>query len=257
MKQFPWARRALACLALGVLLAGCAAPELHWPFPPSAGRSDAEVVATLRQRTSGVQSLYAVLNIAFEMPERSGVATLVVRYQEPGTVRMTAFRDMLVMSRDIFDLVMTPERFDLRIQTDSGVDHQTGKPEDLSRLHPSFRFLTALRQAMFLPGWCESGSSPQVFRAAQAIQVRTLSPTGYFLEWELDSATLGVRHGRSRLHDTTVDVEYTSYVEAPGGVFIPERFELHDSERQMRLTGVLEEVEVNPELDPDAFRWQD
>ncbi|HVR76180.1 MAG TPA: hypothetical protein VMT52_17755, partial [Planctomycetota bacterium] len=183
-----------------LLLAGCRAPERHWPFPPvPAALSDAEVLATIESRVSGVRSLYAVLTMSFEIQGgRGGVMDAVVRYEHPGRIRMTAFKDLLISSRGIFDLVLDQGRFffdGIDFEGDGGPKYEEGDVADLARLQPGFRAMAGLREAMFLPGLVGADRPPSVLRRQGEIVVLTSSPTGHPLEWTLDPATLGVTRG--------------------------------------------------------------
>lgn len=248
-------RRAEAARVLPavLLLVGCGTQERRWPFPLTAAASDAEVVAVLGARVRGVRALYAECAMSFDFPQGSGVASSVVRYRSPGTIRMTTFKDLFVTSEDLFDLVLTPERFDLKLRTDQGLERHGGALEDLAAYNAGFRAMGALREAMFLPGLCDPGAPPQVSRTAGAIHVRTLTPTGATVEWDLEPRTLGVRRARLELKGGAATIEYPSYSVVEGR-YLPERFELRDPSVQCALEGVVEELEINPDLTAEELR---
>ncbi len=249
----PLARWPLRLVLSCALLAGCGGPERRWPFPRVDSSNDDVVVETLRKRVAGVRTLYGVLGMSFELPERSGVADAVVRYLSPGTLRMSAYKDLLVTSRDVFDLCITPERFDIRIETDDGTDRQSGPVEDLVRLYPGFRALGSLREAMFLPGLCDPGTTPRITRRDGRIYVNTLAPGNTVIEYELDPTTLGVRSTRLSLRGASMTVEYMSYREVEGR-YLPERFDLRDPEMHVQILGVIREIELNSDLGPEEFQ---
>ncbi len=240
------------CLAL---LGGCGAPEARWPFPIVERRDPEAVLNVLRERTGDVRMLYAVLSMSFEMPERSGVAAAVVSYAWPGTMRMTAFKDTIVTSRGIFDILLTPDRYEAVLVGEAGPERSSGRAEDLGKLHPAFRALGAFREAVFLPGLLDRGAAPRVFRDKGRVVVTTLTPAGFLVDWELDDLTFGVRRARAIVSGSEITVEYPSYREVDGR-FFPERFELRDRGSHAAFAGVLEELEVNPELGEESFRLE-
>ncbi len=234
-------------------MCGCGGPELRWPFPNIDSSSDEVVIRTLRDRVADVRTLYGVLSMSFDLPERSGVAEAVVRYKKPGTLRMSAYKDLLVMSRDVFDLCISPDRFELRLEGDDGTERQSGPADDLARLYPGFRAIGALREAMFLPGICDAGSSPRIRRGDGSIHVQTLAQSNAIVEYELDPATMGVRRTRLSLRGAMITVEYTSY-RVVEGRYLPERFELRDPEMHVQISGVVSEIELNPSFGPQDFQ---
>lgn len=243
-----------------LLLGGCRAPERHWPFPPvPAALSDAEVLATIESRVSGVRSLYAVLAMSFDIKGgRGGVMDAVVRYEHPGRIRMTAFKDLLISSRGIFDLVLDQGRFffdGIDFEGDGGPKYEEGDVAELARLQPGFRAMAGLGEAMFLPGLIGPDRQARVLRRPEGIAVLTSSPTGHPLEWTLDPATLGVTRGILEVPGGRATVTYESY-RVVDGVYVPEQFALDDPGAGVRVSGILEELEANPELEEDDFRLE-
>ena len=143
----PLARRlVLVALAWSLMLvAGCGSPERRWPFPRTDARDDAAILATLADRTSGIESLYAELAMAFEATERSAVFTAVVNYRAPDRIRMSAFKEILVASRSIFEFLLDGNRFITVFEGDNGPERQEGRLEDVDRVQPGFRAMIALR----------------------------------------------------------------------------------------------------------------
>jgi hypothetical protein len=234
--------------------AGCGAPPRRWPFPEVAPAGDGEVLAILRSRTEGVESAYAELSMSFEGLERSAVATAVVRYEAPGKIRMTAFKDLLVSARGIFDLLLAPGGFVIEVEGESGPERRSGGAGDLSALPRGFRALAALREAMFLPGRIPAGAPAAVERDGGRVVVRAAVSSGHEVEWTLEPRTLGIESARLRLVGAPepITVEYSSYRLA-GGVYIPEAFTLRDPGEGVVVEGLLEDIELNPALEPAAF----
>jgi hypothetical protein len=234
--------------------AGCGEPPKRWPFPPVEAAGDAGIISLLRARTAGVESLYAELSMSFEGPERSVVATAAVRYAEPGKIRMTAFKDIFVGTRSIFDLLLVPDRFVIEVEGEEGPERREGSSVDLSTLPRGFRALAVLREAMFLPGRMPPDAPATVERRGGRISVRASISSGHEVEWSLEPRTLGVETATLRLPGEAepIRIEYSSYRQA-GGVYIPEAFTLTDPGDRASVTGVLEDLEMNPALEPSDF----
>jgi hypothetical protein len=217
-------------------------------------RGDADVLAVLRSRTEGVRSLYAELAMAFEGGGESGVFDVVVHYRRPGWFRLTAFRDLVVSSRGIFDLVLTPERFALVIEEPDGPRTEAGPAAGLPAVNKGFRAFAYLREALFLPGAATEGEAAAVERREDGVLVRGRSPGGVDVVWRLEPATLGVESGEAPHpgEAAPIRIDYESY-RAAGGVFLPERFTLEDPGAGISIRGVLEEVELDPALGDDVF----
>ena len=238
---------------LVLVLAGCRSSERNWPFPRTEARDEATILATLADRTSGIESLYAELAMSFETKERSAVCTAVVNYRAPDAIRMSAFKDILIASRSIFEFLLTGNRFITVFEGGNGLEHQEGALEDVDRMQPGFRAMIALREAMFLPGKMQPGAPVRIDRAPGRITLHTVTASGHAVRWELDPDTLGVLSGQVSFDGwEPVTVHYESYRPA-GRAFVPERFRLADPAAGIVLEGWLEDLELNPELDPGLF----
>jgi hypothetical protein len=236
------------------LWSSCRSPERHWPFPVVKGDDDAAILSTLSHRTAGVRSLYAVLSMSFETKEQSAVAQAVVYYRGPGFLRMIAFKDMLFSSRSLFDLVLTPERFSMLVKGGKDPERSEGRVEELPAIHPGFRSFQMLREAMFLPGLLPPGGTPSLTRDGEHVFVRSVTPSGQPIDWRLEEKTLGVERALVALSGSSdvLTVDYDSYREMEG-IFLPEAFILSDPGAGVKVTGLLEEVELNPDLDESVF----
>ena len=244
-------------IALASLAAGCGSPERKWPFPEVGPATDGQVLAVLRERTDGVESIYAELSMSFEGLERSAVATAVVNYGAPSRIRMTAFKDLFVATHGIFDLLLVPEGFVIELEGENGPERREGGPGDLSSLPRGFRALAALQEAMFLPGRIPPGAAAAVERGPGII-VRAKVASGHEVEWSLEPRTLGVESARLHLGGSAepIMVVYSSY-RVEGGVYIPQAFRLVDPGEGVQVEGVLEDLDLNPALEPSTFEPED
>lgn len=229
-----------------------------WPFPPAVGEDDGAVLATLRRRTEAPRSLYAELAMSFEGAGQNGVFDVVASYRRPGWLRLTAFRDLLVSTRDIFDLVLTPERFAMVIEggeSAEGAKRSAGAAGELGSAHRGFLAFAALREKLFLPGLLTEGESAEVERREGRIFVRARMRGGAEVTWRLEPSTLGIEAAELRVDGEAepIRIEYSSYREVEG-TFLPERFELDDRGGGVVIRGVLKDVEMDPELEDGVFR---
>jgi hypothetical protein len=193
--------------------------------------------------------------MSFEGGEESGVFDVVVLYRDGGELRMTAFRDLVVSTREIFDLVLTPERFSMTIEEPDGRSRTEGPAARLGVVHAGFRSFAALREALFLPGRAGEGRAAEVMMEEDKVVVVAPTPGGGAVgRWELEPATLGVERAEVRLEgeEGVISVKYPSYVEIDG-TFLPAGFELEDPGARVSILGVVRELELNPALDDEAF----
>jgi hypothetical protein len=248
-------RRQGTLAAWGLLLAplgGCAAPAHRWPFPAVPRTDPATVLDTLEERTQDIRGVYAVLEMSFESPERSAVLDLVARYQRPGRLRLTAFKDLFVAAHGVFDLAIDEGRFAMVTEVEDRAERSAGALEDLGRQHPTLAAVAALRQAMFLPGWRPREALATVEPQGDEVVVACPGPSGLPVEWRLERRTLGVREARLRAPEGDVAVRYLSYREERGR-YIPERFEIEGPGAGVRISGVLVELEINPDFGAEDF----
>jgi hypothetical protein len=254
---FPDPRLALFLVAL----AGCRGePPIHWPFPlveTEVKHDDQAVMAILEERTRPPESLYAELRMSFQQGDRGGVCDAVVRYARPGRLRMTAFRDFLLSTHSIFDLLIDGQHSELTLSGEaSGGEAQkfSGTVEELARAQPGFRTFSILREGFFLPGTLPGGGLERVERSSGALTVIERGPDGSEVRWLLDPLTLGVRRGvvRVRGESSPITLQFSSYREVNGRYF-PERFALDDPGGKVRVEGLLRELELSVPVEKEAF----
>ncbi len=249
----------LSCVLAVPFLSSCRSPEArNWPFPEvdvevaaAARRGDAEpVIAVFRDRVDAIQSLYAELTMTIEGGERSGVFDTVVYYQAPHQLRITAFRDLLVATRDVFDLVLSETSYVLRLDDEGEEQVHRGAVSDLGAAHEGFEVFRLLRERIFLPGIVFAGESVRSEAQDDVLSV-TVSTASGEVTWVADARTLGIRTATARGPDRElrVEIEYLSHRHVDD-VYLPERFRLVEVASGLSLSGWLRHVEVNPELDP-------
>ena len=142
-------RRSWPVLLALVGLVGCpGSPEAS--FPEVATPADDEVLATLERRTA-VRALYAELVIAYDGRERSGAFDAVFYWQAPSSIRMTAFKDVVIETRHLFDLVLAPDRYRLEHEADGAPSVDAGPAAAFAGAHPRFSAFHWIREGYALP----------------------------------------------------------------------------------------------------------
>lgn len=248
-------RVALPILVL-VLAGCCSAPIQPSVFPEVGELSDAEVVEVLRERTAGVTSLYAVLTMSYDGPDRNGTFDTVLNFMEPGTFRFTAFKDLVLAEHDIFDLVLSPPRYQVlyEAQGDDGVTLHEGTLEALPTEHPRFSGFAWTGTAFFLPG--VPGEDPVVEREDEHIAVKTTLLGGAAVTWICDPRTLEVRAAYvTPFPGRELVLTYGDYREYGGRVF-PGKVTYVDRRAEISITAEADEVEVDPVLEVELFELE-
>jgi hypothetical protein len=245
--------RVATLLALLLAVPGCCSPARPSPFAPVGEVSDADVVRILRQRTGGVRSLYAVLNMLFEGPQRQGAFDAVMNYRAPATFRFTAYKDLVLTEHDIFDLALRPPSYQVRYEAegDDGPQLHAGAIADLPRDHPLFSGFAWAGPAFFLAG--RLGEDARVRRADERIYVDSTLPGGVPVTYECAPATLEVLG--AELHprgSQGVELRYAGYSKRDG-LFFPDRVTYVDRGAGIRITAEAEDVEVDPPLEDALF----
>jgi hypothetical protein len=248
-------RSSLVCVALtAAALAGCCGPDPA-AFPPVAAGDDAAVVAVVGSRASALSSLQAVVAMAFDGPEFSGTFDLVVSYtRAPRRIRHTAFKDLVVTDRDIFDLAFTPDGFRSAYRP-RGAERTERKRGPLSGFPAALPELAGFYwagEALFLPA---AGEGLRVVeRTAEAVLLESRLATGARVLWTLDPATLQVRRAAVLAPDgRRIALRYRDYRQA-GSTAIPGAVRFHDPQAGTTITVQLKQLDVDPPLGPADFR---
>jgi hypothetical protein len=249
-------RPSLLPLALALLGAcGCAERQVALPYPPVGPQDDASVERVLRTRSPAPRSVYAVLGITYEGPEVNGTFSTVMHHVAPRWFRYTAFKDLIVMAHDIFDLALRPDGYAARYAPDDEGDPElfTGPLAELAASHPRFSGFHWAGEAFFLPG-ALAEEPPRVVRGADQVRVESTLRSGVPVTWHLDPETLTVLAATLRPAGAgPVRLEYSDYATVAGRV-MAQRVRYQDPRLGTDIVALLEELEVDPELDLDLFR---
>src|SRR5919199_1010839 len=129
MRQVARVYRWMAAL-VGLCLVSCAAlqqtPSSPSPFPPVGTLATAERARVIQSRTTGVQTLTAVLAVSYTVGKHRGTFDMIVNYAALGSVRFTALKDMLLSTQVLFDVLFTGETYRLLVHDDKGEQRSQG-----------------------------------------------------------------------------------------------------------------------------------
>ena len=231
---------------------------VQWPFPPVDAENSDAVLQTISERNVGLGTVYAELQLVYERRERGGVVSVVVLYDGEQRLRLKAFRDVTLGSRDIFDLLVVGERFEMVLPSNEAGDSvkvKKGKIRELAQDHPALFGFVVLRESFFLPGPAPDRGSPRVIRSDETwlVEERLLGNT--FVQWELDEATLGTKVAALLTAANSAPwarIEYRSYRQV-GAHYFPERFVFSCPLEGVVIEGFLQELETGIEFDDGDF----
>ena len=243
---------------LGLVLMSCTslppAPPSLSPFTPLGTLSPAARAQVIQSRTSGLQTLTAVLAVSYTVGKHRGTFDKIVNYAAPGSVRFTALKDMLLSTQVLFDLLFTGETYRLLVHDDKGEQISQGPVTQFAPAYPTFRTFFVVGEAFFLPGFDGQGQPPGFNAAGTHLTTRlrsgvrarwlsrpdTLEITQACLTWQTDEETvpLRLRYEDHRHVDT---------------YYIPYRVTLRDRRLGFTAQSVVKSVEINAPLAPGAF----
>lgn len=248
--------RAFLLLLLPLLVGGCRSADRPSPFTPVGEVSDEDVVRILRSRTEGVRTLYAVVKMVYQGPDQDGAFDAVMNYRAPGHFRFTAFKDLVLMEHDIFDLVLRPPGYQVRYEAEGDGEPKLheGQLVDLPRDHPTFSGFAWAGPAFFLAG--RIGERAEVERDGDVIRVHTDLPGNVPVTWVCAPATLEVLRARVRpRRGRQLVLTYAGYGKR-SGMFFPDDVTYSDPQAEVKITAEADDVEVNPGLEDDLFELE-
>src|SRR5215468_2584743 len=150
---------------VGLCLMSCTA--LHHPplspssFPLVGTLSSTARAQVIQSRTTGVQTLAAVLAVSYTVGKQRGTFDMIVNYAAPGSMRFTALKDTLLSTQVLFDLLFIGETYRLRVHDDRGDQMSQGTVTQLASTYPTFRTFFVVGEAFFLPGFDGQGQPPR------------------------------------------------------------------------------------------------
>src|SRR5712691_12678305 len=193
---------------VGLCLMSCTAlqhpPSSPSSFPPLGTLSPAARAQVIQSRTTGVQTLTAVLAVSYTLGRHRGTFDMIVNYAAPGSVRFTALKDMLLSTQVLFDLLFTGETYRLLVHDDKGGQISQGTVTQFAQAYPTFRTFFLVGEAFFLPGFDGQGQPPRFNAAGTRLTTRlrsgvraswlsrpdTLEITQACLTWQMEEETI-------------------------------------------------------------------
>lgn len=246
--QAPWVTPFPALVVLS--LAACATPEELASGPP---RTPAETLAALEERTGKVRSLYGVVEIAYDGPDREGTFDAIVHWRAGragGELRLTAYKDLFLAAPDVFDLLLLPGEWAL--VADDHALKRRGPRAELPASEPRFAAIHWAGEAMFLAGLI--GTEPRVAGEGERRLLRTTLSSGAAAVWTVDPRTLAVPEGEVIAPDgRRIALRFSDWKAPAAGVLLPGRVELHDPTGETRMEMRLQEYELDPALADELF----
>jgi len=237
------------------LLTACASLPSSSPFPTLDSTEPTEKARVIQFRTTGVHTLAAILTVTFAGPERQGIFEMIVNYDASGNMRFTAFRDLILSTRPIFDLVFVAGTYYLEVRNDIGGRIRQGMVSQFSQDHPEFRAFWVVGEAFFLPGFDGYGQPP-IIKDSRPLQFTTRLKSGAVAHWVAKPETLEIT--KARIDDNcgqeavSLLLEYSNYRKI-GAYYIPGRVTLTDPSLGVVTRALVKQVDINIPLAPGVF----
>lgn len=243
---------------LGLPLLSCAslpsAPLPPSPLPRLGSLAPAERARVVQARTSGVQTLTATLAVSYTVGKQRGAFDMAVNYADPGVLRFTAFKDALLSTEILFDLLLSRETYHFYLHDSAGERTQQGPVEQFAQAYPNFRTFALLGEAFFLPGFDGQGQPPRV--NAPGTRLLTRLRSGVRARWFARAESLEITQAclRWQTAEGTVPLglRYQDY-RPVGAYYIPHRVTVLDRQVEFMAQSVVKQVEINVPLAAGAF----
>jgi hypothetical protein len=241
--------------AVFLTLTACASVPAPSPFPPLEAYSHAEKAQVMRARTTGLRTLAAVLTMAFSSGERQGTFEMIVNYDASGQMRFTAFKDLGLSTRPIFDLVFARQQYYLELHDEARKRRRQGHLSQFVQDNPEFRAFLIAGEAFFLPGFDGSGHLP-VFTDAAASRFTTRLKSGATAQWFARPDTLEITAARLQWNGgpepVALRLEYSHYQQIEM-YYIPGRVTLTDPQLGFTTQALVKQVDINVPLVEGTF----
>tara|TARA_R110002072_G_scaffold227724_1_gene384554 strand:+ start:873 stop:1454 length:582 start_codon:yes stop_codon:yes gene_type:complete len=191
--------------------------------------------------------------MVYEGPDREGTFDAVVLYEAPRKLRLQAFKDLVVDSKDLFDLILSPQGYAFRHEFDDAPVQTKGPLVDFPQDQPRFSGIYWAGKALFVPGAAAEGTAIEVTgHLATGVRVETRLESGLRAEWDLDPQTLRPLRGVLYAPNRLIHLEYLDYEGRGGPADVPEEVRFRDGATKIRVR--LADLELDAELEPDVFR---
>lgn len=217
------------------------------------GKSDAEVISTLRAKSARLSSLTAVIGMSYRDDKRDGSFEAIFLYRAPRQLRLQAYKDLVVHDKQLIDLLLSPLGYAIKHDLDATPVDDRGARADFPKAHPGFAGMSWTGEALFLPGAADAEAPIEILaRRPGAIRVATTLYSGARAEWDLDPVTLRVSRGFVSAPPLRVQLDYSDYQGAGGALDLPNEVRFRSGDIELRVQ--LRELDLEPEFTPSAFR---
>lgn len=250
-------RHGIVC-GLSLLLLSCtavpSAPVAPSPFPSLGFVAPAEKARLVQARIAGVETLTAVLAVAYTLGQQRGTFDMVVNYAATPAVRFTAVRDTFLTTQGLFDVLLTQETYRVLRRDATGEHLHQGPIGALTSAYPAFRTFFIVGAAFFLPGMTAPGQA-LTFNTA-GTQAHSTLRSGVRVCWRTRPDTLEITQGGFTWQDVegsvAVQVQYQDYRQV-AGVYLPHRVTIRDRGQGFTASSVVKSLAVNEPLVPGVF----
>ncbi len=233
----------------------CASLPPTSPFPTVDTRSPIEQAYIIQARTTGLRTLAAVLTVALSRQDKQDAFEMIVNYDASGKMRFTAFKDLMLSTRPIFDLIFVGPRYRLTLHNEAGIHVRQGQVSQFVKDHPEFRVFFLVGEAFFLPGYDGSGNPP-VPANAQGSQFITRLKSGLKAQWSAKPDTLEITKARLDGNRAAAPVSfllsYSDYRKVET-YYIPGHVKLIDPHLGLTTQAWVKQVEINTPLVQGVF----
>jgi hypothetical protein len=216
-------------------------------LPPVATLDLARRAQVVQARTVGIHTLTGVLTIEFSGLERRGTFDMIVNYHAAGHLRFSAFKDLLISTRPVFDLLLTNEMYRLEVYDAGQVRRAQGEASQFALQHPQFQAFYTIGEGFFLPGFDALGRPPR-FTNRAASEFVTRLKSGAVARWSAKAETLEITSAQIE----TWSIQYGDYRQM-GPYSIPGLVILTDVAQGTTSRAVLKRIDINAPLAPGVF----
>jgi hypothetical protein len=180
---------------------------------------------------------------------------MIVNYDAAGKTRYTAFKDLLLGTQPIFDLLFIDAQYHLATHDAGHTRRHQGRMAHFAAEHPEMRVFALVGEAFFLPGYDARGRPPIVLNAA-GTQFASQLKSGLKAVWssrpnspEIIRAQLD---GELDATPLAFQLTYRDY-RSVAAYDIPTRVTLSDPYMRFTTQALIKQIEINTPLAQGVF----
>ena len=238
-----------------LLLTACSVVSLPSPATSLLPHDRLAHAQIIQARTTGLHTLTAVLAMTLTGEHQQRTFDMIVNYDATEKMRFTAFKELGLTARPIFDLLFVGDRYRLEIQGDTEARTYQGPVSQYLRDHPPFWAFLVIGEAFFLPGFDGFGNPP-VFDDGTPSRFITRLKSGATAQWFTKADTLEITkariHAKAEQQTVSYTLQYSDYRNIDT-YDIPGRVTLTDPQLRVTTRALLKQVEINVPLVPGIF----